>query len=172
MAGVDFNIEVRGADVVAAAFGRAPAMAKREMFAATWEAEFLLQREVQEITPVGVSGGSGLRASISAQEPKILADNVIGEVSSSAAHVVPVELGTKPHMPPIDPIIDWVVHKLHKSPDEAEGVARRIAWKIHHHGTKGAGMFGKTFEAQGNQVRRILQRGVDRIAENLAKGAE
>lgn len=165
----DGGFVLDGGDALRAAFIRAPDIATEEMLAAVWEAELLIQRETQEETPSGASGGSGLRATISAREPRVLADNVIGEVGSSAAHAVPVELGTKPHMPPVQPLVDYALHKLGVPAEEAEAVGMRIAWKIKAHGTKGAFMFKKGFDRGRDQVGRILAKGAARTVERIAR---
>ena len=59
------------------------------------KATALLEREVKERTPFGVTGL--LRQSIAAQKPyRSGVDNMIGVVSSPLDYVVCVELGTKP----------------------------------------------------------------------------
>jgi hypothetical protein len=154
---------------LARAFGQAPEIVLDELSRATWEAELLLQREIQEATPVGATGL--LRASISAREPKRLADQVIGEVGTAIAHAVPVELGTRPHFPPIRPLADWVVAKLGVARDQAERVGFLIARKIAQRGTKGAGMFAKALAANRAQVARIFDAAAARIASRLADEA-
>ena len=82
---------------------------------------------------------------------------------------MPVELGTKPHFPPIEPLIDWVKARLGISTEkEARGVAFLIARKIAVRGTAAQHPFGLTFQAVEAQVFDIFDRATGRIAERLA----
>ncbi len=161
------HIDIREAAALAKAFDQAPEIVTRELTAATWEAELLLERETKELTPVGVGGGGGLKGSISAREPRVLADNVIGEVGTSLPHAVPVELGTKPHMPPVQPLADWARHKLGVEPGEARSVGYRIARKIAVKGTQGAHMFSRAFAANEAQVQGIYADALTRIVRRM-----
>lgn len=122
----DVRIDIREAAALADAFDKSPKIVTEELTAATWEASLLLEREVKENTPTGVGGGGGLKGSISAREPQVLSDNVIGMVGTPLAHAVPVELGTRPHFPPVQPLADWAEHKLGLSPAEAQGLHLRL----------------------------------------------
>lgn len=54
-----------------------------------------------------------------------------------APHAVYVERGTKPHTPPLGPILTWVVRKIPTSSDsEAMGIALAIQRKIAEVGTE------------------------------------
>jgi hypothetical protein len=161
------DIELDPADALAAAFERAPALTRRHMTAAILEASFLIQREVQERTP---TAHGLLRAGISAREPEVLDDRVIGAVGTSLSYAVPVELGTRPHMPPVAPIRDWVETKLGLSGPQAQGVAWAVARKIAREGTEGAFMFRDGFDAAEPQVRRILAAAVQSILDDLEAG--
>ena len=161
------HIDIREAAALAKAFDQAPEIVSKELTAATWESELLLEREIKELTPVGIGAGGGLKGSISAREPRILADNVIGEVGTAMAHAVPVELGTKPHFPPIQPLADWAEHKLGLSHNEARSVGYLIARKIAVKGTQGAHMFERAFKANERQVQEIYSDARKRIAERI-----
>lgn len=160
---MEIRIDLSTAEIVARAFEVAPEVAREELLAGVTEADALLEREVKEGTPVGVGGGGGLRGSIGSAET-VLADSVLGLVSSSAIHAQPVELGSRPHFPPVAPIRDWVEHKLGISQDQSEGVAFAIARTIAKRGTKGHFMFRNAFEANELQVLQILNAAVGRIA--------
>lgn len=167
--GLDIRIDLHSAEALIAAFEEAPDIVEEELYGATWEASLFLQREVQERTPVGVGGGGGLKGSISAREPGRIADGVIGAVATSLAHAAPVELGTKPHMPPVKPIEDWARIKLGLDPQEAKGAAFAIARKIAREGTEGAFMFTETFEEGEDQVQAIFGQALERIAARMAE---
>tara|TARA_R110000824_G_scaffold118575_2_gene270880 strand:- start:435 stop:953 length:519 start_codon:yes stop_codon:yes gene_type:complete len=172
MAGaMQLDIEVRPDIDLEAAFKMAPEIVVEELTITTYEAELLVQREVQDLTPVGVGAGGGLRGSIGAQEPIVNGIDVVGRVSTAAAHAVPVELGTRPHFPPVEPLIDWVVAKLGIAAPEAAGVAWRIALKISRKGTEGAHMFERGLDATRGQVLRMYEQCMIRIGRRLGATA-
>jgi len=154
------NIRLKAPPGLKRGVARAPAKFQKTIHAFLWEADLLLEREVKERTPVGIGAGGGLRGSIAGQEPRSLGDSVIGVVSSSMLHAVPVELGTKPHMPPVQPLVEWAAHKFNLGPDEAERAGFLIARKIAAKGTKGAFMFKKAMEENEGQL-------TDRLGEYL-----
>lgn len=140
-----------------------------ELSAGVWEAELLFERVVKEGTPVGVGGGAGLRGSIAAHLPRRVDNGVIGLVGTSAIHALPVELGTKPHFPPIAPLELWVQKKLGIEGPEAKGVAFAIAKTIAKRGTKGVKMFEKAFNSTEGSMQQILTDAVRRIADRLSE---
>lgn len=161
------NLDIHGAADLARAFVRAPDVVADELVAAAWEASLLLEREIQELTPTGVHGAAGLKGSIAAGEPRVLSDNVIGVVGTASPYAIPVELGTKPHFPPVQPIADWAQHKLGVPAKEAHQVGYLIARKIAKRGTEGAFMFNRAFDANRNQVQRIFDVARGRIAQRM-----
>lgn len=168
MSGFRIDIETREAAALAKAWREAPEMVEEELVRASWEAELLLERETKELTPVGVHGAGGLRGSISAREPRVLHEAVVGEVGTSLLYAIPVELGTRPHFPPVQPLAEWAEAKLGVPRDESREVGFLIARKISRKGTKGAFMFTRAFEANRAQVERIFAEARTRIAERLA----
>lgn len=167
---MELRREIKGNIPLQAAFRKAPKIAQEEMTRATWESELLFQREAQEETPAGIGAGGGLRGSISAREPIVLADTVLGMVGSPLNYAVPVEIGSKPHMPPVQPLIDWAEHKLGADPAEAIGIGFAVARKIKKHGTEGVHMFEKALDRTAPQIERIYQRGGQRIVNRMAEG--
>lgn len=160
--------DFRAATNLATAWQQAPQIVAEELTRAMWTAELLLLRGVQEATPVGATGL--LRQSISAREPQRLGNQVIGEVGTSIAHAAPVEIGTRPHFPPIAPLQDWVERKLGVTDEhEARGVAFAIARRIATRGTKGAAMFSTVFTREQGRMASIFEAAERRIAERLAK---
>lgn len=165
------------------AFERAPQLVAEEMLRAMAEADLLLQREAQELTPVGVGGGGGLRGSITRREEPLSGGRILGVVGSPLSYAAAVELGTRPHMPPIEPLIDWVRQKLpagqrvsiktrrstitKEGAGEAERIARAIQWKIAHYGTPAVGMFHRALAANRAQIARIFGAARERIAQRL-----
>lgn len=168
--GMEIRISDRAARQVAAGFERAPDIVREEMLPAVWEGTLLLEREIQERTPVGIGGGGGLRGSIAAREPAVLADNIVGEVGTAAAHAIPVEIGSRPHFPPITPLVDWAQAKLGLSLEEAEHAGWGIAFKIAAHGTEGQHMFEEGFKAGEARAVAMIEAAAGRIGERMAEG--
>lgn len=168
--GLRIDIDIREAAALAEAWRAAPRLVLGELRKSTLEAELLLEREVKELTPVGVGAGGGLKGSIAAREPRVLAEAVIGEVGTPLIYAVPVELGSRPHFPPVQPLADWAQAKLGVPAAEARGVGFAIARKIARVGTEGAFMFKRAFDANRRQVERIYALGRQRIFERLAAG--
>lgn len=119
------------------------------------EALLLLERVVKQKTPVG-AGPIHLRDTIF-QKVERGTSAVIGLLGSPAIYGECVEMGTKPHFPPIAPIRHWVEKKLGITGKEAGSVAFLIARAISKRGTKGAEMFGKGFAENEAAVIRILE---------------
>lgn len=163
---IPVRIDIRGAAELARAWAEAPDLVAEELTRATWEAELLLQREIQDRTPTGATGL--LRESISTREPRRLDRAIIGEVGTSIAHAVPVELGTRPHFPPIAPLQDWAEAKLGLDADAARGAAFAIARTIARRGTKGAFMFQHGFARARAQVVQMYDQALLRIRNRLA----
>lgn len=163
-------IHIDGLEEIAALWAQAPEIMEEELERTTWEAELLLEREIKDRTPVGVGGAGGLRGSIAAQPPRVLAGNVLGVVGTSVSHAVPVELGTRPHFPPLQPLEDWARQKLGVSAEQAPGVALAIARKIAARGTPGVGMFHMAFALNRGQVRRMYEQANVRIVRRLRGG--
>lgn len=164
---LNLTIGLQGGAELARAFAAAPEIVADELTAAAWEASLLLEREAQELTPTGVHGAAGLKGSIAAKEPRVLADNVIGEVGTASPYAVPVELGTKPHFPPVQPLADWAQHKLGIPAADAYRVGFLIARKIARQGTQGAFMFTRAFDSNQAQVRRMFEAARARIARRI-----
>jgi hypothetical protein len=131
------------------------------------EATFLMEREVTENTPVGAGGAAGLRGSYHSRVITRGVSAIEGRTASALAYATPVELGTKPHFPPIQPLEDWVTAKLGISGDEARSVAFAVAKKIAREGTKGAFMFKRAFEENQDQARAIFERHLAAFIDEL-----
>lgn len=89
---------------------------------------------------------------------------VEGIVGAGQGYAPYVELGTKPHLPPIEPLVDWVRVKLGLSGKEGLRAAKAIRWAIGKRGTESAQMFGKTLTAQQAQIDATFDRAMADIA--------
>lgn len=132
-----------------------------KLIAAVWQACLLYEREVKERTPKGAT--HALIGSIAAQPPVVSGGSVEGHVGSALPYAECVELGTKPHFPPVAPIADWARAKLGLTEDEARRVAFMIARKISQHGTKGAHMFADALEATEEQIIAIIKSAISEL---------
>lgn len=145
-------------DAVRRALSAAPAIIDEELVPAILEAQLLLEREVVDRTPT--SGAGTLRGSIGALPITFSEGVMIGAVGTSLAYAQPVEEGSKPHRPPVEPIADWVQRKLGKDPKEAKKIAWGIAGKIAEQGSPGAHMFREGLAATQGQILEIIGGGV------------
>lgn len=153
-----------------ALWAHAPQIVGEEMYAVIVEADQFLKGELQQQLPRGaggISGGAGLAGSIFTDEQR-MADRVVGAVASPLIYAEYVELGTRPHMPPIEPLQDWVQVKLNIT-DEAESrsVAYLIARKISRVGTKPDGTWQRVYDANQVSIEARFARGVDRVLDRL-----
>lgn len=149
------------------AFAQAPEMVQRELLAAAAEADALIQREVQEAMP---TAHGTLRASVFHDEA-ISDTGVTGLVATPLIYGEPIELGTRPHFPPIEPLMDWVGVKLGIQGDVARRAAAfAIAVKISRVGTAGQFPFKTVYERVQAQVQAIFDGAAARIAAQLVPG--
>lgn len=161
---MNYGVEItRDWQVAIDAMERMPQVASDELYAALVEADQFLEREAKERMPTATGVG---RASIFSQEQK-LPTGALGVVGSPLPHLVYVELGTRPHFPPIQPLQDWVRVKFGVPEDQSYGIALAIARKIAQRGTLGVGMFHQALAHGKPTLDRIFQRARDRIAAKL-----
>ncbi len=123
-----------------------------------------LQGEVQERTPT--TQGT-LRTSITSQVRELQGLGLEGRVGSPLGYATAVELGAKPHMPPVAPLEHWAQARLGLRGKEARQAAWAIARKIARVGTEGAFMFRDTFEDNQGAIQAGLSRAVERIAQRI-----
>lgn len=153
-----------------AQMAKAPEIVREELLAAVTEADLLLLRGVQERTPTATGL---LRSSEHNVETVVEPFGVEGLVGSPLNYAQPVDLGTRPHFPPVAALMDWVKLKLGITDEkEARSVAFLVARKISKEGTKGAEMFGQAFAAMEPQVRQIFDMAQQRIGARLLPGGQ
>ncbi len=136
--------------------------------AALEETLMLLEAEVVRRTPIGAM--EILSKSIAAGPVEQAGGGFKGMVGTAMLYGEPVEYGTKPHWPPIGPMIPWVIRKLHVKKEDASGVAFLIARKISRSGTKGAHMFENALKENQGRIKDIFERIGYQIATRLEKG--
>ncbi|MGD0020827.1 MAG: hypothetical protein ABSC54_00845 [Smithellaceae bacterium] len=130
-----------------------PEASQQARFGRITEALLFLEGAVKQATPVG-AGPIHLRDTIFSKVDN--GEPVEGILGTPAVYGLPVEMGARPHFPPVEPIQFWVEQKLGYSGKEAASVAFLIARAISKRGTKGYGMFSKTFEQNEAKVISIL----------------
>ena len=117
-----------------------------------------------EETPVGATAflrdTIGAQVSVHSQEPV----DVSGHVWWQAGYAPAVEHGSRPHWPPIGPLVHWVERKLHVPPGESYGAARRIQFKIARHGTRGQEFARRSLAQAEPLLERVFREAADRIA--------
>jgi len=121
---------------------------------------------VIEGTPVGATGN--LAHSVFAHQEMIgeLLTEIITNGPPADVYSAPVELGSRPHFPPIDALIPWVIKKFGATDEQtARGIAFAIARKISRRGTQGAFMYEKAMEILQGEAIGIMERS---IAESCA----
>lgn len=150
-------------------WSRAPQITEAEMRASLVEANFLVLGELQQQLPKGAGatrGGAGLANSLFAVEEP-LQGGFIGIVATNLAYAEPVEVGTRPHMPPVTPIVDWVTAKLGLSGKGAISAAWAIAMSIAKKGTRGRGTWKRVAEQVAPEVQRKFLEAINRILDRL-----
>jgi hypothetical protein len=158
------TIEPMNVAAVERMLAAAPQIAREELQTAMDLSVVHLEAEVKDRTPTAFGT---LRASIFG-ETRLADDGLIGVVASPLAYAAYVELGTKPHFPPVEALLDWVKVKFGLT-DEAdiERAAFLVARKIAAHGTEGAKMFEQAFNANRVQLEALWARVPDKIAARL-----
>lgn len=142
-----------------------PDFTERALLSAMTQGTLLVEREVKENMP---RGATGLTAASVTSDAFATPAGVLGVVGSSQPSAMFVELGTKPHMPPVAALVPWVRAVLGiRDPGEARSVAFLVARKIARRGTKAKQPFGRALAATEGQVLRFFEDAAGRVAEHL-----
>ncbi len=147
---------------------RAPDIAQAVMMEAQVRATTQLHRGLtaKGVQPEGSTGN--LAKSIGFRQE--WRDNAaIGEVSTSSPYAFYVEVGTKPHTPPIQPLIDWALAVLPGVDEEQEAkrAAFAIAWKITKRGTKPNPIWKRTWEREKPVIEGIFEYVPEHILDRI-----
>ncbi|NMG48297.1 hypothetical protein GO613_09310 [Azoarcus communis] len=159
---VDFD--AHDVELLAAAMQAAPEVVLEELQPFMYAATLHMQSEVQDRTPT--THGT-LRASIIGDVRVLPGFAIEGVVGTSLAYAVPVELGSAPHMPPIEPLVEWAKQKLGVRGKEAESAAWGVARAIAQRGTLGVGMFNRALAANRRELLEQFSSAVRRIANRI-----
>jgi len=161
------SISAQALHTLARAWREAPAMAQAELTAAMTEATLLYEREVKDAMP---RGATGLTAGSVTSDVYSTPAGVLGVTGSTQPAALFVELGTKPHMPPVAALVPWVREVLGVDAKRAPGVAFLIARKIAVKGTPAQRIFAKTLDRLQGPIGRIFEAAADRLTARMAGG--
>lgn len=166
---MEITIDTRQFTQLAEFFRRMPDITREEVLRSITEIDLLVQGELVQAMPRGAGGlhGAGLAGSVFREE-QVLADSVIGMVATPEPYAEYVEVGTKPHTPPIQPLMDWVVAKLGLRDDDAKGAAFAISKAIAKRGTRAQPVWQTTYQRLLPEIEAKLAQSVERIAARLA----
>ena len=124
-----------------------------------------VRREAVQRAPVGVSGGGGgLRGSIVVQVERGPIP-LEARVGPTVAYGAPVEFGSRPHMPPVSALIDWVRLKAARGAPNPERIAWAIARTIARRGTRAQPYMRPGLRAARVRIRKIA----DKMALEIAR---
>ncbi|WP_306553396.1 hypothetical protein [Acidovorax sp.] len=145
----------------------APEYTDRVLQEAMTEATLLVQREWQENLP----RVSGLTARSITSDVASTPAGVLGVVSSSQPNALFLELGTRPHMPPVAAIEPWVKAVLGiREPKEVKRVAFLVARKIAREGTPAQHPMARAVQSTEGQVIAMFERAAAKVAVHLVGG--
>lgn len=163
-----FSVGLEGAERLAEIWGRAPEALRLELVPALTAAQMLALGAVQEAAP---AHQGALRASFRALPVSEGEDGAFSaEMGTPLDYALPVELGSRPHFPPLQPLIDWARGKLGLESAEALQAARAIQRKIGKHGTQPTFFFRDAVTAAEPQLQTILRKGAERAAKAAFTG--
>lgn len=167
---MQLSIDVGSAETITRAFLESPAIVMDELETAMGSALLYLDREARERTPT--AAGTLRQAWITDVRAIASLEAVFGTLSNPLPYALPVELGTKPHYPPIEPLINWVEQKLGLYGDEAEAAARGIQRKIGLVGTPGYGMAHLALAHGRSTIHGEFEEAAQRIAARMAAAGQ
>ena len=99
-----------------------------------------------------------LRNSVAWRMPTMTGRTIEGGVGTNVAYALPVEFGSRPHWPPLEPIQLWVQRKLRVAPARVKSVAFLVARKIARRGTQARQIFTLGLEDAKPQMIEIFSR--------------
>lgn len=165
---MNLSISIAGLDAISRGLQEAPEFTDRVLREAMTEATLLVEREWKENVPKA----SGLTAQSITSDVASTPAGVLGVTGSSQASALFLELGSKPHMPPVDALVPWVKAVLGISePKEARSVAFLVARKIARDGTPAQRPMGRAVEAARGQIVAMFDNAAARIANHLGGAA-
>lgn len=158
------QISAPGLAALQQGFEQAPVFTGTALLGAMTEAVTMLEAEVKDAMPAV----SGLTRNSVTGDAFSTPAGVLGVVGSAAVAAAVVELGSRPHMPPVTPLVTWVQEVKGLSGKEATAAAWRIAMAIKRRGTKAQRPFARTLERAQPTLGQIFEGAAQSIAIHLA----
>lgn len=166
---MNLSISLGGLQSFAQGLREAPAYTDQVLQEAMTEATLLVQREWQENMP----RASGLTARSITSDVAGTPAGVLGIVGSSQPNALFLELGTRPHMPPVAAIEPWVKAVLGiREPKEVKRVAFLVARKIAREGTPAQHPMARAVQSTEGQVVAMFERAAVKVAAHLVGARE
>lgn len=153
MSAVRIYVDATDLERLAAQWDRAPKVFDDSVGGRVGGLMMDISADVKELAP---TNQSTLKDSIAHETQVRPGLGVTGIVGTSLSYAIPVELGTRPHIPPIEPILLWVKQKLGLRGREAVRAAHAVKWTIAKRGTLGVGMFHRTFARRRGEIAGVL----------------
>ena len=165
---INYQVDTKGLEEVIKTFAGADKIVQQEFKTAMSKSTEKVASLAKKIAPVGVSGE--LRASINGKVTLIGSKDVEGVVGSPLPYAIYVEMGTRPHYPPLAPLLLWVTRKLGVADErQAYAIAKGIQRKIGAVGTAANPFLSNAFEMAEPQIEMYFDQALDKITERLAK---
>lgn len=165
---VGMTVQIKGLEEAVKTFQNADKIIQREFTRAMDASTKALEGNARKLAPVGVSGE--MRASITSEVRPIGTAHVEGRVGSPLPYALYVEEGTKPHYPPLAPLMLWVQRKFGVSDERQIFItARAIQRKIGTVGTPARKFFEAAFETTEPRINAYFDIALSKIVERLAK---
>lgn len=166
--GVGYDVEIRGLDEQLKKIAQFEAIAQPELEHAMTNVVGLVEREAKKLAPVGVTGN--LKSAISGRVIYASGTDVRGKVGvgDGAPYGAAVELGARPHFPPVSNIAYWVDRKIGvRDGMEIYGIALAVARKIARAGQKPHPFMKPALEKVQDRIVEQFRSAADRILKKL-----
>lgn len=167
---MEIRIDVSNAAELSAALLRAPDIAADELQAAMGTVTQYLKSETQDVmSERDVLAAGTLRSAWDtdvAVNPQ--AGTVVGRAFNPLSYAIPVEMGTRPHHPPLAPLVNWAEQKLHLAGEDAVRAARGIQRKIGRYGTPARGMAHTALASASATIQAEFAECAQRIRARIA----
>lgn len=166
-----------GIDNLRRGFAEAPEMAKSVLFGAFTGIVAKLEAELKgpEAYPADTGGfpaHTGTTRNSIRGDVFLQPAGVLGLVASPLPVAAFVELGTRPHVPPVEPLVQWVADRLGVTGPEGESIAWAIRTSIAKRGSRPRLFFSQTLQRNLAFIRKECEDAAAEIARRLVAGAD
>jgi len=114
----------------------------------------LAQINLHRMKPPGIDTGALV------QSLQVRHEQLSATVFSDLKYAPFIEFGTRPHFPPLQPILEWVKRKLHVPEKRAKGVAFMVVRKIGRRGTPPRPFLSNAFMVVRKRILSQMKAGV------------